>query len=321
MRIDLPNNKSAWLIGDPHLGRKFEAGVPAHKRGQREARQLTILRDELHISNVDFNISVGDLFDHPHVGYKVALEVAELYLKAAEALPNTNFYVMAGNHDLPRNLGVVGAFDAFEEIVAGRFPNLIVVRRATQVSPFLALFPWEWNKSAAEQVVEIGSPLDDDFNRGVAVGHWDLQSYGGDDTHMAPTSMLHVKGWTQLYSGHYHTEGDYTVNGHVVHCTGSMEPYSHGEDPEGKIYVTLTLDEATDGRDLSEKCVRVILSEGEELPDDLDCMAITAIKAKVENEEVQPINLGKFEWKTVLDEALADLDPEVRSFIEERLSA
>lgn len=319
MKITLPNNHTAHLIGDPHIGRKFEAGVPAHKRGQREARQMKLLRDELFLPHVDYNISVGDLFDHPHVSYKVVLEVAELYLEAAKQTPDTTYLVMAGNHDLPRNLGTVGAFDAFEEIVSGRYPNLLVARRPTWISDAkLILFPWVWDRSAEEMAPIPGMTV---FQGYTAIGHWDLQSYGGDDSHMAPTQALHDLGITEIYSGHYHTEGDYTVNGHVVHCTGSMEPYSHGEDPEGKIYVTLTLAEATDGRDLTEKCVRVILADGQELPDDLDCMALTAIKAKAENEEVQSIDLSKFEWKTTLDEALADLDPEVKAFIEERLSA
>lgn len=314
MQLRTPNGKDVWLIGDPHLGRKFEAGVPAHKRGQREARQMKLLRDELFSPDVEFNVTVGDLFDHPHVGYKVALDVAELYLNAAELNPDTEFYVMAGNHDLPRNLGVVGAFDAFEEIVAGRFPNLHVVRKPTVVGE-LALFPWEWDVPASVQTVFLcgGTAT-------IAIGHWDLKSYGGDDSHMAPTLELRAKGVKTFLSGHYHTEGDYPVNGVAVRCTGSMEPYSHGEDPDGKVYVTLSLEEATDGRDLADKCVRVILADGEELPDDLDCMALTAIKAKPEGEEADAVNLAKFEWKTVLDEALADLDPEVKAFIEERLS-
>lgn len=319
MRIDLPNNLTAHLIGDPHIGRKFEAGVPAHKRGQREARQMYLLKAELGTPDVNYNISVGDLFDHPHVSYKVVLEVAEAYLYYAEAMPQTTFLIMAGNHDLPRNLGTVGAFDAFEEIVSGRFNNLLVVRNPYWLNEAkLILFPWQWGVTAEDQTPIEGMTV---FRGYTAIGHWDLQSYGGDDSHMAPTKTLHDLGITEIYSGHYHTEGDYTVNGHVVHCTGSMEPYSHGEDPEGKIYVTLSLDEATDGRDLTGKCVRVILTDGQELPDDLDCMALTAIKAKVENEEVQALDLSKFEWKTTLDEALADLDPEVKAFIEERLSA
>lgn len=318
MKINLPNDQSCWLIGDSHIGRKFEAGVPGHKRGQREARQLRILRDELSTKDVQFNVSVGDTFDNPHVTYKVVLAVAELYLEAADLNPSVTYLVIAGNHDLSRNLGTVGAFDAFEEIVSGRFKNLIVVRTPQQIGP-LALFPWQWGVSALEQA----EAFIQKNTIHAMVGHWDLQSYGGDDSHMAPTQFLrdNLSSTAGIFSGHYHTEGEYTVNGHVVHCTGSMEPYSHGEDPEGKIYVTLTLAEATDGRDLTEKCVRVILADGQELPDDLDCMALTAIKAKAESEEVPSLDLSKFEWKTTLDEALADLDPEVKAFIEERLSA
>src|SRR3546814_16299307 len=61
--------------------------------------------------------------------------------------------------------------------------------------------------------------------------HWDLQSFGGDDSHICPTAALKAKfgdGLT-IYSGHYHLPGEYEVDGHTVVCTGSMEPYSHAD--------------------------------------------------------------------------------------------
>src|SRR3546814_19137811 len=73
-----------------------------------------------------------------------------------------------------------------------------------------------------------------------------------------PYTTLFRSGLT-IYSGHYHLPGEYEVDGHTVVCTGSMEPYSHAEDPSGDLYVTLTLAELEARDDLHDKCVRVLL--------------------------------------------------------------
>ena len=155
----------------------------------------------------------------------------------------------------------------------------------------------------------------------VAIGHFDLKSFGGDDSHIAPVAELHALGVTEIYSGHYHTEGDYDVGGGVVHCTGSMEPYSHAEDPEGIIYVTLTLEEALNAPDLTHKCVRLILADDEEVPYDLDCLALTYKREKDHVEQLQTIGVQDFDWRGIMDEALAPLDPEVRTFIQDRIGS
>jgi hypothetical protein len=318
--ITLPSGKTAWLIGDPHLGRKFETGVPLHRRGEREKRQFAKFVAELNTPGVDYNIMVGDLFDHPYVGFGVVVEAAEAVLAAARAHPYTTFIDMAGNHDLPRNLGVVGAWDAFEQMVNGRLENLRVAREPCWVGD-VALFPWQWGISAVDQI-----PAAHIFNKDgwgedeqikVAIGHWDLQSYGGDDSHLAPVAELNALGITDIYSGHYHIEGE--VGG--VHCTGSLEPYSHGEDPNELIYVTRSLAEVLETPEAwTDKCVRVVLAEGEELPTDIDCMAMTSIRAQAEATEAEQVNLNAFDWDKVMTEALADVDPEVRDFIKDRMT-
>lgn len=322
MKIILGSGKTAHLIGDPHLGRKFEVGVPLTRRGDREARQFSKFTEELS-QPCDYNIMVGDLLDNPYVSYGVVLQTATAYLKAAERHPDTVFIIMAGNHDLPRNISAIGAFDAFEKMLKGRFQNLQVWRSPRVIDDEIVIFPWQWGISATQQVLDV-EPMIGACRTKVAIGHWDLMSYGGDDSHMAPTKELIDAGCgtiEHIYSGHYHTEGDYQVHGHTVHCTGSLEPYSHGEDPHGEVYVTLSLDEAMDGRDLSNKCVRVALLPGEELPTDLDCFALTAIKAADGDQEgTEMVSLGNFDWAAILQEKLAPLHPTVRAFISERLT-
>lgn len=313
MLIKMSSGKKYWLIGDPHLGRRFETGVPLHRRGEREAKQFAQFEVELNTPDVDYVVMVGDLFDHPHVGYHIVLKTYELLRDC----PN-KVILMTGNHDEPRNTEVKSAIDLLEALCVG-LTNITMVRHAPAQIGNMALFPWNWTMTAEEQVYAFQQ---DDKVR-VAIGHWDLIDFGGDTSHMAPVKALQevFGGNVEIYSGHYHIEGTFPVEGVNVHCTGSMQPYSHGEDPNGDIYVTLTLAEleATDEKTLRDKCVRVLLADGEELPSDLDCLALTAKRLQSEAVELEQIDTGSFSWKDILSQSLEDVAPHVRTFIEDKL--
>lgn len=306
-----------WLIGDPHLGKQFEVGVPLHRRGERERRQMALFRKELNTPNAAMIVMVGDLFDHPYVGYAVVKEAAEVTVEAAEHNPEVTYVFVAGNHDLPRNITRVGAFHAFERMVGNRLPNLHVLRQPRRIGS-VVFFPWEWDRTAEEQV--------EDFVRDIdvrhCVGHWDLKSFGGADAHLAPVDALKaafpaVEGF---WSGHYHEEGDYNLAGDVVYCCGSLEPYSHGEDSEGSVYVTLSRDDVISAADeLRDKCVRILLRPGEDVPD-IDALSITVERVRYAEAEDTGLCFETLDWGSILAQKLAPLDPIVRAFITERLS-
>ena len=318
---DTDDGHTVWLIGDPHLGRRFETGVPLHRRGEREAGQLVRFKEEL-ATDCDTNIMVGDLFDHPQVALSVIVEAAEAYLQAADARPDTEFFAMAGNHDKSRNLSAIGAWEVFSRLIAGRRPNLHVVDVPGQVED-IAFFPWEWGVSAIDQIEARFPKRNKEI--ALAVGHWDLHSFGGNDDHLAPTALLMERfpNLQQITSGHYHLEGNWPVGDHSVLCTGSMEPYSHAEDPDGELYVTLSVDElaATDPADLFNKHVRVLLRDGDELPTGLDCLALTGKRVTADEGDAETVaeRLGAFDWSAILEECLKDVPPFVREFIDERL--
>lgn len=312
------------MIGDPHLGKKFEVGVPVNRRGEREAAQFEHFIEELQDGavNADMVVMVGDLFDHPYVGYPVVQATAAAVVAVAMENPNVVFVMIAGNHDMPKNIATVGAFDVFAGIAHGRLPNLVVTRYPMQVRN-VALFPWEWGVSAIDQVEDFkgtGEPVT------TSIGHWDLSDYGpavDGCVHLAPTEALMEKfgGNVEVFGGHYHKAGDYKVGGIMVHCTGSMEPYSHGEDPDGKKYVTLDLEAAlaAEPSTLRDKHVRVRLKPGEVLPE-LDALAITPMRVEGESVEIVTHTLGSFNWADILKRKLAPLHADVRSFIEERIT-
>lgn len=316
MRID-----DIWHIGDPHLGRRFENGVPLHRRGEREAQQWAKFREELN-TDCDINICMGDLFDHPQVSMQTIVDAADAYELAARRRPQTQFFVMAGNHDRSRQVNTIGAWEIFKKILAGRLENLFLVDYVGKVET-IAFFPWQWGVPVAGALEERFTKHHENVEVEHVVLHHDLESFGGDTSYMVPARLIRDKfpNVKSIVTGHWHIPGSYQVDGIQVECTGSIEPLSHAEDPDGEIYVTLTLDQL-ESHDLSNKCVRVLLREGEELPVDLDCRALTG-KRVTALEEFEPTvaqKLGAFDWQEVLDEHLKDVRPDVRAFIDERLT-
>lgn len=313
MQLEI-DGKTYWFVGDPHLGRDFRNGTPLHRRGEREAQQLQRFKDEL-AAECDINVMVGDLFEKPFVPLGAINEAAHAYVAAAQARPETTFIVMAGNHDLSRQLDVRGAFDILALAISW-LPNVIVVTEPYQLYG-VGYFPWEWGRTAIQQL--------EGFDRIIAaVGHYDLMDFGGDTSHMVPAAELAALGCEKIVSGHYHLEGEYEIAGQSVLCTGSLEPYTHAEDPTGELYVTLTVEEALARDDLRDKCVRILLQPGEEMPE-IDCLQLTRKRADVEAEEIeiQEIGVGNFDIHAVLEKEFTEneVPAEVRTFIKERMGA
>ncbi|WP_037500531.1 metallophosphoesterase [Sphingomonas jaspsi] len=323
MEVETPSGVTVWLIGDPHLGRKFETGVPLDRRGEREARQLQKFKDEL-ATDCDINIMVGDLFDHPQVSLTTILEATDAYLNAAQNNPKRTYVAMAGNHDRSRQLGSIGAWELFRRLIGDDHPNIWVVDKPTFIDcgdyEQIACVPWQWGKPVVEQIEAMG----ESEHVPLVVLHHDLESFGGDDTYLVPAQLIReLFPNARIITGHWHLEGDYKLGGVEVTCTGSLEPYTHAEDPNGDLYVTLTVEElaAADPADLRDKAVRVLLRDGDELPIGLDCLQLTGKRiSELENDEPSVADkLGTFDWKAILDEHLKEVPGYVREFIDERL--
>jgi len=313
--FQMSDGRRVHLIGDPHLGKKFgeEQGVLRHRLGERESRQAAHFADELE-ADADVIVMIGDLFDNPYVSDAVIVAAARAMLGAAERNEDVLYVAIAGNHDKPRNLTLVGAWHAFREMTQGRLDNLLILDRPHAVAG-IAFFPWEWDRRADHQVLDIAHVIGVEH----AVGHWDLSVFDGKDDHLAPVALL-AKAFgdeVQAWSGHYHKPGLYEVGERVVNCTGSMEPYAHGE---GDMYVTLTRAEALLRDDLHDLHVRVILAPGEDLPE-LDALAVTHKRLRDDTEEEQTtVSADDFDFSRIVSERIQHRDPRVREFIEERMS-
>lgn len=303
---------TAGILGDPHLGRSFVRGVSLEKRGLREQLVMDDFRDRLRqAGQYDLFVCMGDLFDKWAVPYNILFQTTMAFLEAATTSPSTQFIVLAGNHDISRDLEKRGALDLFE-LVTHSLPNIHVVRHSGDAyfteagGKRLGFFPFHPTKRAEELVTE---PLD------VAFGHWD--TIFGDDN-LIPTKKLAEMGCEIAYTGHVHLPDQFKRDGVDVIQVGSMQPYAHGED-NGEMYVTLTLDEI-EGKDLSDKCVRVNLAPGEVLDQEVDCLQLTVRREGTSAEDDDEVSMGDFDLMSLFTQAFeeADVPPPVRTQLIER---
>lgn len=267
------------ILGDVHLGKKFVTGVPKHRVGEREVSVWKDFENSVINCTTKYHVQVGDLFEAFIVPPEVVLRAYEAY---AVGNPNTLYFVLRGNHDASRDTNKASSFDLFTQMCE-HLGNVIVIKdEVVQYSPF-AFIPWHPFNSAAEQAKQLAGKQYE-----IVFGHFDLESFGGSDHNLIPTKEL-VGVTPRIVTGHIHTPKVFEQDGIEVVVTGSMQPYSHGEDPEHKLYVSLTLDELK-GQDLSNMNVRILLKEGEEMPE-IDCLSLTF--KKIDQEE--PDDVGDIE--------------------------
>ncbi|WP_353640765.1 metallophosphoesterase [Mesorhizobium sp. WSM2239] len=300
------------ILGDPHLGRAFVRGVSLEKRGLREKMVMDDFQARLAGSGVyDVFVCMGDLFDKWAVPFGIIWKAAFTYLTTARDNPDTTYVVIAGNHDISRDLEKKGALDLFELIVSSQ-ENIYVVRHNDPVlrkdidGNMVGFFPFHPSKPADELVT---------FDLDIAFGHWDT-IFGHDN--MVPTEKLAMMGCKTAYTGHVHLPDSFKRDGVEVIQVGSMQPYAHGED-NGEMYFTLHLNELM-GKDLRFRCVRVLLAPGEILDQDVDCLQLTVKREGTSDEETEEVSMGDFDLMALFAQAFneAGVPDEVRQKITDR---
>ena len=287
-------------LGDPHLGRKFEAGVPVHRRGERERMQLEKFRQSLFNATAEVHVCMGDLYDKFIVPPEVVLFAAATYLEAANKNPNTTYVVLRGNHDVSRNVDKASSWDIFCALVDQR-PNIIAVDEAPVVHENLVFIPYDpFGYDHLEEYLAGYVGID------TAFGHFDIVDFGGSN--VAPTALLARYGIKTLINGHDHLARELERHTVRVVVTGSMEPFTHAEDPTGSLYITTTLEELP-SLDVKDKNVRVLLQPGETLPEGLDCLSLVAKRVTVEEERhtVDTSDFDAIDLKDMLARALDGL--------------
>lgn len=301
------------FIGDPHLGRRFITGVPSHRVGDREAfvyAQFSRLLDNTDplISKI---IIVGDLFDKFVVSPTVVFEAFRLLNNVSEDI---DVYLIPGNHDLSKDTTKISSFQLLTTIL-DRVPNIHVIKKSenrpiyyNNAKDILNLYfdcydPFS-DCIAAEDMEELAKsgPI-------ISTGHWDSLSIL-DHGYIPHKDILTHS--TLTVSGHEHTYREYAYpfdkSKSKVLFTGSMQPYSHAEDPDKNIYTTISekdLSKYDLSKDFKYKCIRIECSPLFALTEPVDCFALTFkviaeeqkdIEVELENASVDNYNDTLKEW-------------------------
>lgn len=300
-------------LGDPHLGRKFRAGVPLHRIGDREEMVWKDFRNSLMTpGDVDTHVCMGDLFDKFVVSPEVLLRAENIYRQAAHARQDVEFIVIRGNHDVSRDSTKRSSFDIFTQLVA-EVPNITVVNDPL-LDGDVAYIPYD----PFIPVSDIVEALPDNLH--TVFMHHDYTDFGGDQ--VIPTKLLANKGIEHVINGHDHLTRTETRHGVMVEITGSMQPYTHGEDPSGLWYQTHTLEdlEKLDPAFVAGLNIRLKLKEGESIPEDLDCLSVIPQRISEDDEgvEIDTTDFDTFDISTALSEAV---HPDLREEIMEKFNA
>jgi hypothetical protein len=320
------NDIPVEILGDVHLGRKFRNGVPLHRRGEREEAVWAGLEASLEASPSDgLHVQMGDLFDKMVVPYSVVMRAASLYRQAARCNEACTFVVLRGNHDASRDTSQWSALDVFKALVRDQ-KNILVVDEEPAYLWEMGFYPWCAFKTAAEMAADTPKDIV------AAFGHWDVKSFGGSDDNLLPIEQLAEV--EHIFTGHDHkprvemvpvSDGRRLTKFRQVTVVGSMQPYAHGEDADDSpdpMYVTYDLDQLPDPPALVNKCVRVRLKPGQELPD-IDCLQLTPQRIDAEGRVVDTeVEFAAFDMARLMTETFteANLPAGVISALTERFS-
>lgn len=298
------------LLGDPHLGRKFLTGVPLERRGEREA---SVWQDFAQSLDTDRKIHVclGDLFDGFVVPPEVVIKAAHLYVCAATEHPDTQYFILRGNHDASRDADKASSFDLFTLLVEGQ-PNIKVVLDrplvfSTEDYEELVFVPWHPFKTPEQLVAETFWQEGEETEGfcDVLFAHWDVDM--PTDPNYLPLEIL-KKRTSLVVTGHVHTPSVRKFGDLTVVVQGSMQPYSHAEDPGGRLYVTTTVADALINKDLyKNKAVRLVLKDDEEIPQEL-LSAFRALTVKDTTPVVTNIEVKTedFDFKALFQEVFRE---------------
>ena len=315
MPIHKINGLTVNVCGDVHLGRTFRTGVPLHRLGDREAMVWAEFERQL-ATPADLTVVMGDLFDKFVVPPEVVLQANDLLQDAAGY--GREIIILRGNHDASRDSNKKSSFDLLRELT-WKVDGIRVAERACYHRTdggWLLLCGWSPDVSAHDDVSGLCRP-DPAHPILAAFGHWDITQHGEDTHNLIPLEALADLGVTKVFTGHIHKAEAFTRNGMEVHVVGSMQPYAHGEEPDGSmLYMTLTPEQVEDmlagDEDIfANSNVRILLIDGAEYPREFNCLSRTFKRtlsgvAKVDEEGNPVAAYDTFDLRTMISTTLTE---------------
>lgn len=274
------------LIGDTHLGKEYKTGVPLNRRGEREALFFKEFERQL-FTSACVVVQLGDLFDSFIVSLDVINKTYETIKKAATSAPERTFIFLQGNHDCSRDSAKTSAFYILS-VLCNELKNVIFVLNEPINFKDLFIVPWSYTKPLKTMLEGV---VKDKY----VLGHFE-----------EPCDPYLLSLPNKVYSGHIHKKH---TTGNITYV-GSLLPIAHGEESDDSLFETVDLRAVLERspESLKNKCVRVILKEGETLPVGIDCLQLIA--KREEKEETTNIkvdlDLESFKIEDIFNECLKD---------------
>ena len=275
--------KKICYIGDTHIGKRFKTGVPLNRLGEREELIYKLFEEQLN-QEADAIIHLGDLFDTPTVSYDDLMRTFALIKDAATKHPLCHYIFLAGNHDLSKETEKTCAFKVLSYLLKVQ-SNVSFVYDEPEYFPAINADIWPYMSYDKIREKFRGTlPNKQD----ICCGHFDEPF---------PTDIFEL--YKEVHTGHIHIPKQ--VNNITVH--GSIIPMNFGEDPQGELYRTVTLEQFEEiiNNPLDEQwqdyCYRVILKDGEVLPEGISCRQLISIKEEI-------ISAPDFNEEVIFEETL-----------------
>lgn len=286
-------------IGDPHLGRVFKTGVPSDRLGEREE---SLFADFTKLMNptdplIKTVVIMGDLFDRFIVSPTTLLQAFDIITNAVYSNPSVSYVLLPGNHDLSKDATKKSSYEVLSHLPNPDPERFHVILNRPHVEMIDRKFALVFDNYAP--FAEERTPFSfykhrilADTKHIIAFGHYDsldiLESGYTPDSELLASASL-------IVSGHEHTYREYFYPNSKtpILYTGSMQPYTHAEDPDKNIYITV------DENDLHKypegffknKCLRIYCEASFVLPTPIDCLALSYLTKEPKIEELSEDDL------------------------------
>lgn len=295
IKVDGKITNKILCIGDPHLGRRFITGVPSHRLNEREETQYAELERLLNPSDplIDHIVIMGDLFDRFVVSPTVVLRAIELLKSASNANKGIEYFVLPGNHDMTKDTSKKSSYQLFYEVFSYD-RSIVEVNRNVSFNTsmmhfihpdftnapdaYVGLYFEAYN---AFKVTDYEMEISDRYaaaSKKIAFGHWDSIDISGSG--YLPSSDL-LTGSDLVVSGHEHTYKESFYPTHPtkpVLFTGSLQPYSHAEDPDKEKYITVKAEDLSNydlAKDFKYKCLRIECTPSFAPTEAIECLSLS----------------------------------------------
>ncbi len=302
-------------LGDVHLERRFRTGVPLHRIGDREKMVWSQFEEEVINPTGRLHVQMGDLFNEFSVSEATVLRAAETYRVASKKNPMVRYVVIRGNHDASRDSDKKSSFDVFAELMVG-YENVSVLTEPRLIynnGRVYGFMPWHPFKSSTELATELTEKVrsTNTVKLEAIFCHCDVKSYGGTDDNLVPINVLKRRTST-IYTGHIHLPHEFEQDGVKVVVVGSMQPYAHGEDPDNRLYKTISynaLIQLTTTEIFKDVNVRIIIEKNDDVWPEFDCLSCISKKMETkldEEDDSETVQLESFDMQALFKQSLAE---------------